>query len=240
MGADSWEFLDETLNQLNQLNWCLLERVWFLDQSLFESFLDLLKLVMDFRDFHALFTTTMVLVVVHCLIRRGLAELKHVVQKLDYGVSTIIGLQDWVKVDIFVVWDNVRIALHCLLHNSLDFWNFLVLHLFREEFGLLVGKEICFRKELLDDIDCNVLHSYHWLIFNHLDNKIFLELIDQWVKAKTRSIRIVFDFLRCLGLCLFLLVIVWLLTIISLYLEFREVGEQDEDLGTFLVGVGVG
>lgn len=225
MGTDCWEFLSATLNQLNWLNRCFLERVWFLNQGLLESFLDLLKLVVDFRDFDALFTTTMVLVIVHCLIRRVLAELKHVVQLLDYRVSAIIGWQDWLKVDIFVVWDNVRTALHCLLHNSLDFWDFLVLHFFREEFGLLVGKEICFRKKPLDDIDCNVFLSYHWLIFNDLDNKIFLELIDQWVKAKAISIRIVLNLLRCLGLCLLLLVIVRLLTIICLDLEFGEVGE---------------
>ena len=133
-----------------------MERVWLLDKSLLESLLDLLQLIVNLTDFVTLLSSRMGLVVVHSLVRGILTKLKHVVQLLDDRVSAIVGRQDWLEVCIFDVGHDVRSSLHCLLDYSLDFGDFLFLHLFGEMLALFVGKEVLLGEQSLNDIDDNM------------------------------------------------------------------------------------
>ena len=219
-----------------------MERVWLLDKSLLESLLDLLQLIVNLTDFVTLLSSRMGLVVVHSLVRGILTKLKHVVQLLDDRVSAIVGRQDWLEVCIFDVGHDVRSSLHCLLDYSLDFGDFLFLHLFGEMLALFVGKEILLWEKFLNDIDDNMFLIGHRLVFNDLVHQIFLELINQRVKAEFAAMILLLDLLRGLGFGLFLiiLVIVRILPVVSLNLESAEISEEHKDLRALLVGVWIG
>ena len=83
-----------------------------------------------------------------------------------------------------------------------------------------------------------MLLSIHGLVFHDLDKQIFLELVDERVKPEACPLVLQSDLLGCLSFgFFFLLVIIRLLSVISLYFKLAEVSEQHKDLRTFLVAV---